>query len=77
MTMAAPSVVTRGDVERMRLFAELTDLQLQRGLALQNASAPEKLGWQLEVLGDDLDRVRIYTYLLGQNRLGQFFPGGL
>jgi hypothetical protein len=73
----APSVVTRDDVERMRLFAELTDLQLQRGLALANAPAEEKLRWQLEVLGDDLDRVRIYTYLLGQNRVGQFFPGGL
>jgi hypothetical protein len=73
----APSVVTRGDVERMRLFAELTDLQLQRGLALANAPPEEKLRWQLDVLGDDLDRVRIYTHLLGQNRVGQFFPGGL
>jgi hypothetical protein len=73
----APSVVTRGDVERMRLFAEITDLQLQRGLALANGSPGDKLRWQLEVLGDDLDRVRIYTYLLGQNRVGQFFPGGL
>ena len=73
----APSVVTKGDVERMRLFAVIADLQLQRGQALAGASATDKLEWQLEVMGDDLERVRIYTYLLGQNRVGQFFPGGL
>ena len=73
----APSVVTKGDVERMRLFAVIADLQLQRGEALADASATDKLDWQLEVMGDDLERIRIYTYLLGQNRVGQFFPGGL
>ncbi len=73
----APMVVTKGDVERMRLFAVIVDLQLQRGEALANASAAKKLDWQLEMIGDDLERIRIYTYLLGQNRIGQFFPGGL
>lgn len=73
----APSVVTKDDVERMRLVAMITDLQLQRGDALADASPEEKLQWQLEVMSDDLDRVRVYTYLLGQNRVGQFFPGGL
>ncbi|MEX0675603.1 MAG: hypothetical protein WD063_00910 [Pirellulales bacterium] len=73
----APTVVTKGDVERMRLFANVANLQLRRGQALADASASDKLEWQLEVLADDLERVRIYTYLLGQNRVGQFFPGGL
>lgn len=73
----APTVVTKQDIERMRLFAVIVDLQLQRGEALMNAPAHEKLDWQLEVLGDDVERLRIYTYLLGQNRIGQFFPGGL
>jgi len=73
----APTVVTKGDVERMRLFAVIVDLQLQRGEALANGPAEQKLEWQLEMLGDDIERIRIYTYLLGQNRIGQFFPGGL
>jgi hypothetical protein len=73
----APDMVTKSDVERMRLSAIVTDLQLQRGLELENAAPHEQLQWQLEVLGDDLDRVRQYTYLLGQNRLGQFSPGAL
>lgn len=73
----APTVVTKGDVERMRLFAVIIELQLQRGEALRSAPTEQKLDWVLEVLNDDLQRVRIYTYLLGQNRIGQFFPGGL
>jgi hypothetical protein len=73
----APSVVTKSDVERMRMAAVVTDLQLQRGLALEKGSPQDQLQWQLEVLGDDLDRVRQYSYLLGQNRFGQFSPGGL
>ena len=73
----APMVVTKGDVERMRLFAVIVDLQLQRAEALTDASAEKKLDWQLEMIGDDLERIRIYTYLLGQNRIGQFFPSGL
>ena len=73
----APTVVTKGAVERTRRFAVIVDLQLQRGQALANASAEKKLDWQLEMIGDDLERIRIYTYLLGQNRVGQFFPGGL
>jgi len=73
----APTVVTKSDVERMRLVAVMADYQLQRGLQLENASPHDQLQWQLEVLGEDLDRVRQYTYLLGQNRFGQFSPGGL
>lgn len=72
----APTVVTKNDVERTRQAAIVADLQLQRGLALADAPPHEKLQWQLEIVGDDLDQVRIFTYLLGQNRLGQFSPGG-
>jgi hypothetical protein len=73
----APTVVTREDVERARQIAVITDLQLSRGKALADASREDKMQWQLEVVSDDLDRVRKYTYLLGQNRFGQFTPGGL
>jgi len=72
----APQYVSKLDVERVRLSAIIADLQLQRGLALANASPHDKLQWQLEVLGDHLDRVTQYAFLLGQNRLGQFSPGG-
>ena len=72
----APTIVTKNDVERTRQAAVVADLQLQRGLALADAPPHEKLQWQLEVVGHDLDQVRLYTYLLGQNRLGQFSPGG-
>lgn len=73
----APTVVTKNDVERMRLVAIIADLQLQRGMSLANAPAEEKLKWQFEILSDDVDNIRVFTYLLGQNRIGQFFPGGL
>jgi hypothetical protein len=72
----APTVVTKNDVERTRQSAIVADLQLQRGLALADAPPHEKLQWQVEVLSDVIDQVRIFTYLLGQNRLGQFSPGG-
>jgi hypothetical protein len=71
----APEIMSRTDVERMRNMARIADLQLQRGLALEKASAGDQLQWQLEVYGDELDRVRIYTWLLGQNRFGEFSPG--
>jgi hypothetical protein len=73
----APEVVTKSDVERMRQAAIMADLQLQRGLELEGATPHEQLQWQLEVMGNDLDSVRLYAYLLGQNRFGQFSPGGL
>lgn len=73
----APSVVSKSDVERMRVAAIVIDLQLQRGLELQDASPQEQLQWQLEVISGDLNRVRQYAYLLGQNRFGQFSPGGM
>jgi hypothetical protein len=72
----APTIVTKNDVERTRQAAVVADLQLQHGLTLADAPPHDKLQWQLEVIGHDLDQVRLYTYLLGQNRLGQFSPGG-
>ena len=71
----APDIVSKDDVERMRQIAVIADLQLQRGLALEKASPQQQLQWQLEVYGNEIDRVRIYAYLLGQNRFGEFSPG--
>ncbi len=71
----APAIMTRNDVERARLSAIIADLQLQRGLALEGADPHKQLQWQLELIGNELGRVRVYTYLLGQNRFGEFSPG--
>ncbi len=71
----APDIVTKSDIERIRQVAVIADLQLQRGLSLQNADAGKQLQWQLDVFAGELDRVRIYSYLLGQNRFGEFAPG--
>lgn len=71
----APDIVTKGDIERLRQVAVVADLQLQRGLALKDADSAKQLQWQLDVFASELDRVRIYTYLLGQNRFGEFAPG--
>ncbi len=71
----APDIVSKDDVERMRQIAIIADLQLQRGLALKDADAAKQLQWQLEIYASEIDRVRVYTYLLGQNRFGEFAPG--
>jgi len=71
----APDIVSKDDVERVRQIAVIADLQLQRGLALESATPQQQLQWQVEVFANEIDRVRIYTYLLGQNRFGEFSPG--
>lgn len=71
----APDIVSKNDVERMRQIAVIADLELQRGLSLEKASPQQQLQWQLEIYGNEIDRVRVYTYLLGQNRFGEFSPG--
>jgi hypothetical protein len=71
----APNIVSRDDVERVRQIAVVADLQLARGVALENASPQEQLQWQMDVFSNELDRVRIYAYLLGQNRFDEFAPG--
>jgi hypothetical protein len=75
MYETAPEITTRSDVERARQNAVIADLQLQRGLALENATPQRQLQWQMDVYSSELDRVRIYSYLLGQNRFGEFSPG--
>jgi uncharacterized membrane protein YccC len=71
----APDIVTKGDIERLRQVAVVADLQLQRGLALEGADAGKQVQWQIDVFASELDRVRVYCYLLGQNRFGEFAPG--
>jgi hypothetical protein len=75
MYETAPEITSRSDVERARQNAVIADLQLQRGLALENATPQRQLQWQMDVYSSELDRVRIYSYLLGQNRFGEFSPG--
>ena len=68
----APGVVSAAEVESLRLGVELAQLRLERGQSLVSASSDAKLQWQLDVLSDELARVKEQTYLLGQNRLQQF-----
>jgi hypothetical protein len=75
MYETAPEIMTKGDVERARQSAVIADLQLQRGLALESATPQRQMQWQMDIFGSELDRVRIYSYLLGQNRFGEFSPG--
>jgi hypothetical protein len=68
----SPGVLQPVDLERWQLAAEVARLQLEQGRSLANADPQAKLQWQLEMLGDELSQIKQQTYLLGQNRLGQF-----
>ncbi len=68
----APEVVSAADVERSRLSVEVIKLRIERGKSLADASTDAKLQWQIDVLADELARVREQTNLLNQNRYPQF-----
>jgi hypothetical protein len=68
----APEVVSAADVERSRLGVEVIKLRIERGKSLAGASPDVKLQWQVNVLADELSRVREQTNLLNQNRYPQF-----
>ncbi|MBI3838397.1 MAG: hypothetical protein HY288_10755 [Planctomycetia bacterium] len=65
----SPGVVSATDLERLRLGVEIAKLRLERGQSLVGASSDAKLQWQVDLLNDELARVREQTDLLGQNRL--------
>ena len=67
-----PGVVSASELERLRLEVEIAQMRLERGQSLVDASADAKLQWQVDLLSDELARVKEQTYLLGQNRLQQF-----
>jgi hypothetical protein len=68
----ARGVVSANELERLRLDAEIAQLRVERGQSLIDAPPDAKLQWQVDLLNDELARVKEQTYLLGQNRLQQF-----
>ncbi len=56
------------DVERLRLTVEIAKLQVERGKALADASTEAKLHWQVDVLNDEVARLKSQTGVLLQNR---------
>jgi hypothetical protein len=68
----SPGVVSANELERFRLELEIVRLRLERGQSLVDGSLDAKLQWQVDMINDELTRVKEQTYLLGQNRLQQF-----
>jgi len=68
----SPGVLQPLDLERWQLAAELARMRLEHGRSLATASPQAKLEFQLDLMSDELSQVKQQTYLLGQNRLGQF-----
>lgn len=67
-----PNTVSQVDLERLRAGIEVARLRLEYGRSLVSASSESRLQWQIELLNDELARVKEQTYLLGQNRISQF-----
>ncbi|HEV3137103.1 MAG TPA: hypothetical protein VGZ26_04350 [Pirellulales bacterium] len=67
-----PDVIPASELERLRLNVEIAKLRVERGQSLIDASPDAKLQWQIDLMSDELARVKEQTYLLGQNRLQQF-----
>jgi acyl-coenzyme A thioesterase PaaI-like protein len=68
----SPGVVSANELERFSLEADIAQIRVERGQSLADASPDAKLQWQVDMLNDELARVKEQTYLLGQNRLQQF-----
>jgi hypothetical protein len=56
------------DIERLGLTVEIAKLQVERGKALASASNEAKLNWQVDVLNDEITRLKSQTGVLLQNR---------
>ena len=54
------------DIERLRLAVEAAQLQVERGRSLIKASPEAKLQWVVDVMSDELLRVKKRTSLLVQ-----------
>lgn len=56
-----PGTVDPLDVERLRLRVDINRLQLERGKMLAGASIDQKLEWQVQVLNDEVARLKEQT----------------
>lgn len=53
-----PGAVDAGEVERLRVLAEIARLRVARGKAVAGDSREAQLQWQVTVLGDEVDRLQ-------------------
>jgi hypothetical protein len=56
-----PGTVDPLDVQRLELRVEIAKLQLDRGKLLANAPLDQKLEWQVQVLNDEVSRLKEQT----------------
>ncbi len=68
-----PGTFDESDIERLRVNVELATVRLERGKSLVNAGAESKLQWQVELLNDDVARLKEQQAMIVQNRLSEFF----
>jgi Tfp pilus assembly protein PilX len=68
-----PGTFDATDVERLKINVELARVRLERGKALANADPQAKLQWQVELLNDDVARLKEQQAMIVQNRLSEFF----
>ncbi len=61
------------DMDRMNTAIELAKLRVERGQSLAKGSAEDRLGWQLEMISEGLNRVDEMVTLAMQNRIADFF----
>jgi Tfp pilus assembly protein PilX len=68
-----PGTFDASDLERLKINVELAKVRLERGKALANADPQTKLQWQVELLNDDVARLKEQQAMIVQNRLSEFF----
>lgn len=68
-----PGTFDASDIERLKLNVELAKVRLERGKTLANADPQAKLQWQVELLNDDVARLKEQQAMIVQNRLSEFF----
>jgi hypothetical protein len=65
----APGTFHPLDIDRLRLRVEIAKMQLERGKSLANASPDAKLQWQVDMLNDEVARLREQTAKIVQDRI--------
>ena len=65
----APGTFGPLDIDRLRLRVEIAGMQLERGRSLVAATLDAKLQWQVDMLNDELGRVREQTAKIVQDRI--------
>lgn len=68
-----PNTFDESDIKRLQLNVEMAKIRLERGKSLASAPPDAKLQWQVELLNDDVARLKEQQAMIVQNRLSEFF----